>query len=187
MRDPQSEKSTVAAASWKRSPLPLRLARHPAVAALFLAGAAIGGCDACRKVAAHTKSPPPQTVETAVREKLERAREQATQLCGVPVSGLRDLKLKIESSVVPGVSKVTVEGSPVIAAPSSASPATSGSAKAAPAIPPALCVGVLTAMMVAKTDAKGEIESWSLRSLEVDEVTTPGAEWKRPPSHHDWD
>ncbi|MFO0554142.1 MAG: hypothetical protein U0271_37525 [Polyangiaceae bacterium] len=158
------------------------------VALLFLGSAAIGGCDACRKVTAHTKNPPPETVESAVREKLEKAPEQSTKLCGVPVSGLRDLKLKIEKSVVPGFSQITVEGSPILeTTASSATPAPSGSAKPRELVPPAVCVGVLTAMMVAKTDAKGEIQSWSLEQLTVDEVKTPGAEWKRPHEHHDWD
>lgn len=171
----------------RRPSVTSRFAGHPVVALLFVGSAATGGCDACRKVAAHTKNPPPETVESAVRERLEKAPAQATKLCGVPVSGLRDLKLKIEKGVVPGFSQVTVEGSPIVEAATSATPPLSPSAKPRELIPPAVCIGVLTAMMVAKTDAKGEIQSWSLEQLNVDEVKTPGAEWKRPPSHHDWD
>jgi hypothetical protein len=144
-------------------------------------------------------------VEDAVRTRLEKARELATQLCGVPAGGLANLELTVDEGLL-GSSTVTVRGTP-LPVPASSATASDGPASSAPvaaqssapsASPApsssagspaqmALCAGILYVFMSPEVAEDGTVTSWKLGKVEVQEVTTPGHEWKKPPEHHDHD
>ncbi len=171
-----------------------------ASAAIALASALLlsSGCDACSRMGkvakAHTKSPEKSTIEDAVKKRLEQARELASQLCGVPASGLTDIRLEVVDTPMLGSSNVKVTGVAVALPAASASASMQPSASPPPAAPSAgsalraaACTGVVYVFMSPDVAEDGTVTRWKLEKVEVQEVTTPGHEWKRPPEDHDHD
>jgi len=153
----------------------------------------LSGCDACdgcaeakKRVMGELQTPDEHTAEKLVRERLPSERAAASKLCGAPVGGLDDVKLKLKKSIVPGFYDVEIEGKP-LPAPIASATAAASSTPAQDLAAAALCVGVLHAFFDADVGEGGEVESFKLKSLEVTEVRTPGHEWKKPHESSDWD
>lgn len=133
----------------------------------------LGGCDACSTVVAvmkeQTQSPDESTGHELVRERLKSAKEIAKKLCGLEsADGLKVDTISGDSTLGIGTLEITAE--PI------ASPDAGIDPKRAIA-----CAGVLMVSFKAvTTDDDGNVTQWAVSSMEIDEIKTPGHEWKRP-------
>jgi hypothetical protein len=118
------------------------------------------------------ESPPDEVAAGLVAARLATAGELASILCGLPASGLSDVRIDmVPSSIkVAGGGQVSVTGRPLLA-----------SGAAAPA--DRICKGTLSYHTVRSGDS-GE---WALGDLELWEVATEGVHWTRPSRGRDWD
>lgn len=160
------------------------------VALVFCAFSASGCCRACNAVGAIAKEingPEAADGEKLVKERVENDSALRKRICGVDTKQLVDLVVKKDS-----IGNYTIEGTPIERPPakaaSSARTATP-SASAASAKPlvdaskTLKCVAVVSILWNAKEDPSGT--KWSIHKLDVDQITTPGLEYKRPSADFD--
>lgn len=141
----------------------------------------LAGClDRCTgRVAGHFKTPPDDVVREKVKAGLEKAKDLATNACGTPATGLRDVTIQ---STKPGVAipwsgEVRFEGKPA-----GAQPAKGNAVKAL------VCIGVATYTIHSVVGSNGEVTGWDLKSLDLSAVETPGVKWTPPPPESSgWD
>ena len=149
----------------------MSVARVATAAALFGAAVFVGGC--CQSC---TGKLMPEKVPAAEAEKqaksfLEKARDIASTMCGLPAEGLRVTKAThSDSAILPGTAYVQVEGTPVLAP---------DAGKIDPAKLVA-CSGTVVLSVQAVKKEDGTIASWRVSSAWLHEVTTPGVKWERP-------
>lgn len=157
------------------------------LALLIFAIATSGCCKGCTGLArnfAQEMSGPKKDAdaEKLVEERVKEDQELLSKICGVSTAGLVDLVVKRESS-----GTFRIEGKPKEGA-------LQGDVKqTADAVPPKgaaldpkkalVCIGVITVFWNAKEEPTGPV--YSIRRVEVNEVMTKGAEYKRPAE--DWD
>ena len=130
------------------------------------------GCACTNAASALTDSPDTPAIEQRVRERLEKEPQTLSTICGVPVSALKDMALKITSTTL-GISTVHVEGTAVREADASIDV---GKAL--------VCAGVLMASFVPILGSDGKRTGWTLSSMDVDSVETPGVSFTKPSHHH---
>ena len=148
------------------------LMRHAMLLGL-LAVLPLSGCCRCAgSVPPILKSPPEDVVREKVKLKLKTDKDLATTACGVKATGMTDVKVTPEklSVDVAGVGRVHIEG------------------KAAGAAKAVACTAVVMYVIKPVTNDKDEITDWTLKSLELREVSTPGVSFTPPSSSGgDWD
>lgn len=138
----------------------------------LLAVLPLSGCCKCDgSVPAVLKSPPDDAVRDKVTLKLKTDKDIATTACGVKATGLTDIKVTPETASIKlaGSGRVRIEG------------------KAAGVAKAVVCTAVVSYMMNAVTNDKDEITDWTLVSLSLREVSTPGVSFTPPSSGGDWD
>lgn len=173
------------------------LSRIPLLAAVLLAFSATGCCKACsavKGIAKEIQGPEAAEGERLVKEKVINDKDLRKQICGVDTRELTNLVVKQNPN-----GHYAITGTPIekpLAKPSSsasAKPSSSASAKpsssasAKPIVNGAKtleCVAVISLLWDAKEDSSGTV--WSIHKVFVEEISTPGAEYKRPQSG-DWD
>lgn len=146
--------------------------RHALLLGL-LAVLPLSGCCRCAgSVPPILKSPPEDVVREKVTLKLKTDKDLATTACGVKATGMTDVKVTPEklSMDVAGAGRVRIEG------------------KAAGAAKAVTCTAVVMYSLKAVTNDKDEITDWTLKSLSLREVSTPGVSFTPPSSGGgDWD
>lgn len=130
------------------------------------------GCMCTNAASALTDSPDNTEIEHRVRERLEKEPQTLSTICGVPVSALKDMALKITSTTL-GVSTVQVEGTAVREGDASIDV---GKAL--------VCAGAVMATFIPILGSDGKRTGWTLSSLDVDSVETPGVTFTKPSHHH---
>jgi len=156
------------------------------VALVFWALSVSGCCKACSAVSDIAKEiggPEAADGEKLVKERVEKDKELRKRICGVDTKELVDLVVKKDS-----VGNYTIQGTPVERPPASAvssakaasaEPASSASARAAIDPKKTLqCAAVVHILWDAKEEPSGT--KWSIKKLDVDQISTPGLEYKRP-------
>lgn len=149
---------------------------RPTLGALVaLVSVASGACCGVAQDFKKSVEGPEQAVaEPMVRERVARDPALARQLCGVDAAALKDVVVKRTSS-----GRFSVEGKPASA------PAGAAGAGGRSPVDPAralVCAGVLSAFWEHQQGPEGS--RWRITRLEVEEVTTPGVEFKKPHHHH---
>jgi hypothetical protein len=153
-----------------------------AFSAILAGGCCSRGCSAISGVAKEIAGPDDAEGERLVKERVTKNDKLRKQICGVDTKELVDLVVK---KTPHGYS---ITGTPI--EKPMQKPSTSkgdGGVPQGPIVDPKkalVCTAVVSAMWNAKEDPSGTI--WSIQRLDVDEVTTPGAAYKRPVSS-DWD
>lgn len=156
-------------------------ARLSLLVAGLLAFSATGCCKACsaaKGIAKEIQGPEAAEGERFVKEKVINDKDLRKQICGVDTRELTNLVVKKNAD-----GHYAITGTPV--EKPLAKPANSASAK--PIVNGAKtleCVAVISLLWDAKEDSSGTV--WSIQKVFVEEVSTPGAEYKRPKSR-DWD
>jgi hypothetical protein len=157
------------------------------VASALFAFSATGCCKACSAVsdiAKEIKGPEAAEGERLVKERVVNDSKLRKRICGVDTKELTNLVIKETPA-----GTFSIEGTPVerpTVKVSSAKP-DGGAPSKSPVDPKQalVCAAVISISWDAKEDSSGT--TWSIRSLTVYEITTPGAEYKRPPSSGGWD
>lgn len=157
------------------------------VASAIFAMSATGCCKACSAISGIAKEiagPEASEGERLVKERVTKDDKLRKRICGVDTKELTNLVVKKTPE-----GRYSIEGTPVerpMVKPSPAKP-DGGAPSKSPVDPKRLlvCAAVVSLMWDAKEDASGT--TWSIRRVDVEEITTPGAEYKRPPSSGDWD
>jgi hypothetical protein len=175
----------------RRSPTRSRLGRWAALA-LFMSVSA-GGCEACRNAKkeldrarrAASEHPDKPTAEQLLRDKLREAAELAARVCGVDrAAGLEVEKAEFVDPLIQlrGQWDVELTAHPI--------DAEKGGVKLDRVL---VCTAAITLVCVAVARAADDTPTeWRLDTIDVREIKTPGAEWKKPEEHHhhhhhDWD
>lgn len=154
------------------------------LAAMLSATASTGCCKACSAVsgiAKEIKGPDATEGERLVKERVEKDKQLRKRICGVDTRQLVDLVVKKTPS------GYSIQGTPIEKAKAPAPKADAGLAKV-PLVDPKqalVCAAVVSVLWDAKDGPSGTT-LWAVQRLDVDEITTPGAEFKRPVSS-DWD
>lgn len=139
-----------------------------------------GCCEGWRRVNKEIDGPEEQEAGRLIRERMKQDGGIADRLCGVSAQGLRDATFKRLSG-----GRYAVTGAPAAGAPARPATTRPGGAAGKPPIDPGqglVCAGVLAISWKFVEGPGGT--TWSIGRLEVDEVTTPGAEYKRRHRDH---
>ncbi len=162
------------------------ISRLSLLASVLLAFSATGCCKACsavKGIAKEIQGPEAAEGERLVKEKVVNDKDLRKQLCGVDTRELTNLVVKKNAD-----GHYAITGTPIekpLAKPSAAKPESSASAKPlANGAKTLECVAVISMLWDAKEDSSGTV--WSIHKVFLEEVSTPGAEYKRPKSR-DWD
>lgn len=165
------------------------MSRISLLAAVLLAFSATGCCKACsavKDIAKEIQGPDATEGERLVKEKVVNDKDLRKQICGVDTRELTNLVVKQNPNGHYAITGTPIE-KPLAKPSSSASAKPSSSASAKPIVNGAKtleCVAVISLLWDAKEDSSGTV--WSIHKVFVEEVSTPGAEYKRPQSG-DWD
>jgi hypothetical protein len=150
----------------------------PITILVLLGTLAVAGCvDRCTgKVSAQLKDPPEQVVHEKVKVKLQAAKDIASKACGVPADGLTEVTISPDQSAIKaaGAGSVRFEGKPIGAKDSKGDP-----------VKALVCIGVVDYLLFAKTDEKGEVKDWELKTITLRSVQTKGVTWTPPSSKGD--
>lgn len=153
-------------------------------ALVFCALWASGCCRACNavgNVAKEIAGPDAKDGEKLVKERVENDKELRKRICGVDTKQLVDLVVKKDS-----VGNYSIEGTPVERPPTKAAPSASSASSAKPLVDPTKtlkCAAVVSLLWDAKEESSGT--KWSIQKLDVEQITTPGSEFKRPAADFD--
>ncbi len=120
------------------------------------------GCSAVKGFAKDIVGPNETEGVRLVEEKLKSDKGLLEKLCGVKTEGLKDVSVKSQTS-----SSFQIEGKP----------------KEGNAAKALVCTGVIMAFWHAEETPSGTV--WSIESIKVKQVTTPGAEYTAPSSDFD--
>ena len=155
-------------------------------AAWICAVSATGCCKACSAVSGIAKElggPDAVDGEPLVKAYVENDEELRKRICGVDTQRLENLVVKQNAE-----GNYSIQGTPIekpLAKPPSAKPDAGPSGK--PLVDGKqilVCAAVVSLMWDAKEGAGGT--TWSIQKVSVEEITTPGSEYYRPPPG-DWD
>ncbi len=150
--------------------------------ALLISGCCGKGCSKIASISKELEGPDEKEGARQLEEYAKHDKKFLEQICGVSTAGLKNLVIKKKTST----SGFSIEGTPVegVAAKAAEPKGGGGSAGAAPVnVKKALvCAAEVTLFWDLKEEKSGDV--WTLRRVEVETVTTPGAEYKRPPSRH---
>jgi hypothetical protein len=147
---------------------------------------ATGCCKACSAVSGIAKEiAGPEAVdgEPLVKARVENDEKLRKRICGEDTQKLENLVVKRNAD-----GHYSIQGTP-IEKPLAKSPAAKPDA-GAPAKPFVdgkqilVCAAVVSLLWDAKEGAGGT--TWSVQKVSIEEITTPGSEYKRPPAA-DWD
>ena len=153
----------------------------------------LSGCERCSeakdRITGELKSPDEAEAERLVRERLPKEKGLAQKLCGVPTDSLTDVVLKLKKSVVPNTFHVEISAKPGPTAASSAAVTSSAEPGpwAADVAQMVACAGMSSVLFDAEVGEGGTVKGHTISSVRLDEVTTPGHEWKRARESSDWD
>ena len=156
------------------------------IAFAMTASSTTGCCKACSAVSGIAKEiqgPEAAEGERLVKERVTDDAKLRKRICGVDTRGLTNLVVKKNPD-----GNYSIQGTPVerpLVKASSAKP--DGGAPGKPlanARQTLECVAVVSLLWDAKEDS-GKT-TWKIQKLNVEEITTPSAEYKRP-SSRDWD
>lgn len=147
----------------------------------FCALSATGCCRACSAVgniAKEISGPEATDGEKLVKERVANDKELRKRICGVDTKELVDLVVKKDSA-----GNYSIEGTPIERPPaktaSSAQPAPSSSTRPIVNVGKTLqCAAVVSIFWDAKEEPSGT--KWSIRKVDIDQISTPGLEYKRP-------
>ncbi len=147
---------------------------------------ATGCCKACSAVSGIAKEiggPEASDGEPLVKARVEQDKELRKRICGVETRQLTDLVVKKNSD-----GHYSIQGTPV-EKPRAKLPSTKpdGGAPGKPLVDGqqvVVCAAVVSLLWDVK-EGSGRT-TWSIQKVSVEEITTPGSEYKRPPSR-DWD
>ncbi|HRI63065.1 MAG TPA: hypothetical protein PK156_02475 [Polyangium sp.] len=138
-------------------------------------------CGAVSDIAKEIKGPEAAEGERLVKERITTDKELRKRICGVDTRELTSLVIKKNP-----VGNYSIQGTPVERYPakSVAAKADAGPGKS-PVDPTKVleCVAVVGLLWNAKES--GGKTTWSIHQLDVEEISTPGSEYKRPSA--DWD
>lgn len=152
------------------------------IAAAFIALAATGCCKACSTFSKEFSGPDAAKGEQLVQDRLAHDEKLRKQICGVDTKELTNLVIKKTPA-----GQYSIQGTPVehpMEKPPAAKPDAGAPSKSLIDPKKALvCTAVMSVFWDVKEDS-GKT-TWSIESISVAEVTTPGAEYKRPSA--DWD
>lgn len=161
-------------------------ARISLFAAAMWALSATGCCKACsavKGIAKEIQGPEEAEAERLVKEKVTNDKDLRKQICGVDTRELTNLVVKKNPDGHYSITGTPIEKPQV--KPPAAKPENSASVKPlVNGVKTLECVAVISLLWDAKEDSTGTI--WSIQKVFVEEITTPGAEYKRPKSR-DWD
>jgi hypothetical protein len=159
--------------------------RASLVTLVFCAFFTSGCCKACSAVSGIAKEiagPEAADGERLVKERVANDKELRKQICGVETKELVNLVIKKDP-----LGSYSIQGNPIerpTATSASAKPVPSVSAKPIVDAKKAVeCVAVVRILWDAKESPGGT--TWSIQRLDIDEISTPGIEFKAPSS--DWD
>jgi hypothetical protein len=156
----------------------MRLARRPFV--VLLISLATSGCRACSSCGNVAKSigeiAPEEDVKEQARKELERSPQTLSTICGVNVSGLKDMVVTVVKSEW-AKHQVKVEGTAIRAVEPGPDDDDATEADAAPPVVIAplktiLCVGVVLVFIDPVMGSDGKRTAWKVTNLEVDSVQT---------------
>jgi hypothetical protein len=133
----------------------------------------------------YLRTPEDQQAASRLSEFLRTARDIASDMCGVPASGLQEPVVTIRPSTLelPGSGYAEVRGNALVEQPPYDDPSKS-KAKVGRMV---ACTGVVLFFATAITNDADEVVDWTITSVSLSEVSTPGVEWTRPSSDIDWD
>lgn len=156
------------------------------VAAAVSAFLASGCCEACKMasgVAKEIQGPPDSEGEALVKQHVVNEEDLRKKICGVDTAELTNLVVKKTPE-----GNYSIRGTPVekpLALSGPAKPAPSASSKPLTNAKQMLeCVAAVSIVWHLEEN-KGST-TWSISRVNVEEITTPGSEYKRPKSR-DWD
>jgi hypothetical protein len=154
-------------------------------AAAISAISATGCCKACSAVSGIAKEiagPDAAEGERLVKARVEQDPKLRKRICGVDTRQLQDLVVKKLSS-----GNYSIEGTPVEKPTAKPSPSKLDGGTPNKALVEGkqvlVCAAAVSLLWDAKEGASGTI--WSIQKLDVEEIMTPGAEYKRPVSNDD--
>lgn len=162
------------------------------VAAFSLSLALSGCCGSCRKlahapaeIADSVNGPDDKEYEQKVRERVRQDRSLAQKLCGVSTQGIKDAIVKKLGGGQAKVEGNTVEGHDE-SGNAGKGGGGAGGKQGVDKRKLLRCVAVLSVSWATTQGPSGKV--WSIKKVEVDEVTTPGAQYTNPRrDHHDND
>lgn len=147
---------------------------------------ATGCCKACSAVSGIAKEiagPEAAEGERLVKARVEQDAALRKRICGVDTKQLTDLVVKKNSD-----GHYSIQGTPI------EKPLVKQSSAKSDAGPPGkplveakqfvVCAAAVSLLWDAKEDSGGT--TWTIQKLDVEEISTSGIEYKRPPSR-DWD
>lgn len=154
-------------------------------ACAWLALSTTGCCKACSAasgVVKEMKGPEASVGEKLLKERLVSDKELRKQICGVDTKELTDLVVKKNSN-----GDYSIEGTPVerpmVSVPSDAADAGASGKPSVDAKKVLVCTAAVYLVWSAKEDPSGT--TWTIDAVRMQEITTPGAEYKRRKA--DWD
>lgn len=160
------------------------------VALVISALSSSGCCKACSAISGVAKEiagPDAADGEKLVKERVEKDKELRKRICGLDTKELVDLVVKKDS-----IGNYSIQGTPIERPVATAVSSPVSSSKAAPAASASAavdlkktlqCAAVVSILWDAKEEPSGT--KWSIQKLDVDQITTPGIEYKRPSADFD--